>query len=61
MAGVVACGIKLLRAFGIGATKRPLNFQTDNTIEGIVVNRSSAVSESSLPRRAALSRAEGPP
>jgi hypothetical protein len=59
---VVAVGARVLHAFGLGGTRRPLAFQADNTIEGVVVNRSSADSEPNLTqqRRPALSRAAGP-
>lgn len=47
--GVVAFGITVLRAFGLGESKRRLTFEADKTIEGadktiegIVVNRSSS-------------------
>jgi hypothetical protein len=39
---VVAVGIKVLRAFGLGGPKRSLTFRADDTIEGVVVKRSSA-------------------
>jgi hypothetical protein len=46
--GCIVLGIRLLHALGLGRTKRPVAFPADNTIEGIVVNRSPADSEPSL-------------
>jgi hypothetical protein len=43
--GSIVLGIRLLHALGLGLTKRPVGFPADNTIEGIVVNRSPADSE----------------
>ena len=43
--GSIVLGIRLLHALGLGGTTRPLTCQADNTIEGTVVNRSSAASE----------------
>lgn len=40
--GVVACGIRLLRAVGLVPAERQLPFQGHDTIEGVVVNRSAA-------------------
>ena len=40
--GVVACGAKLLRAFGLLLPEQRLPFQRVDTVEGIVVTRSSA-------------------
>lgn len=42
IAGVVACGTRLLRALGLVGAEPPLAFQGDDAIEGVVVNRSSA-------------------
>jgi hypothetical protein len=39
---IVAVGIKVLRAFGLGGPRRSLALRADDTIEGVVVNRSSA-------------------
>ena len=41
---VVVVGIRLFQALGLGRTKRPLDFQADNTIEGVVVDRDSNLS-----------------
>ena len=59
---VVAVGTRVLRAFGVGAATRRLAFDADQTIEGVVVNRSSVGSEPGVtPRREpASSRAAGP-
>jgi hypothetical protein len=38
--GVVACGTKLLRVFGFVLSERRLPFHGDDTIDGVVVNRS---------------------
>jgi hypothetical protein len=40
--GSIVLGIRLLHAVGLGRTKRPVAFPGDDTIEGIVVNRSPA-------------------
>lgn len=40
--GAVACGTRLLRAFGLAPAERRLAFQDRETIEGVVVNRSQA-------------------
>ena len=40
--GVVACGTRLLRAFGLALPSRRLPLQRGATVEGIVVTRSSA-------------------
>ena len=39
--GVIACGTQLLRALGFVSAAQRLQFQ-DDTIDGVVVNRSSA-------------------
>src|SRR5687768_7098427 len=46
--GSIVLGIRLLHALGLGGRKRPVAFPADNTIEGIVVNRSPADGEPSL-------------
>ena len=48
IAGVVAIGITVLRAFGLGGSRRRMAFHDDKTIEGIVLNRSSSDSEPSV-------------
>lgn len=48
IAGVVAFGLTVLRAVGLGGTRRRLAFYDDKTLEGIVVNRSSSDSEPSI-------------
>jgi hypothetical protein len=59
---VAAVGIRVLRAFALDRAKRPLASQVDNTIEAVVVNRSSADSDPELtqPRGPELLRAAGP-
>ena|SRR5688500_14310151 len=59
--GGLAGSATLLRAFGIGTTKRSFIFPAVDTVEGVVVNRSSAVSEPRLqPAMRSLSHAEDP-
>jgi hypothetical protein len=41
--GIVGCGAWLLRAVGLVATERVLATQSDDVIEGIVVNRSASM------------------
>lgn len=43
--GILGCGAWLLRAIGLGATERGLATQSDDIIEGIVVNRSAGMLE----------------
>jgi hypothetical protein len=40
VAGIVACSARLRRAFGLGPTERRPAFEANETIDGVVLNRS---------------------